>query len=37
MNKYNFTMFVVSWGHHPALTTNIFTSIWPIEDRQELW
>ena len=27
----------VSWGHHPALTTNIFTSIWPIEDRQEMW
>ena len=27
----------VSWGHHPALTTNIFTSIWPIEDKQELW
>ena len=28
---------LLSWGHHPALTTNIFTSIWPIEDKQELW
>ena len=27
----------VSLGHHPALTTNIFTSIWHIEDKQEMW
>ena len=27
----------VRWGHHTALTTNIFTSIWPTEGKHELW
>ena len=36
INKTSQCLFV-SWGHHPVPTTNIFTSIWPMEDKREMW
>ena len=33
----NESNFCVSWGHHPALTADICTCMWPMENRKEMW